>query len=38
MQLELVLRWGDGGPRQTLAIRSLRLVTPTDLNAAGVVP
>lgn len=38
MQLELVLRWGEGGPRQTLAIRSLRLVTPTDLNAAGVVP
>ena len=38
IQLELVLRWGDGGPRQTLAIRSLRLVTPTDLNAAGVVP
>ena len=38
MQLTLTLHWGDGGPRQTLAIRSLRLVTPTDLNAAGVVP
>lgn len=38
MQLDLVLRWGDGGPRQTLAIHSLRLVTPTDLSAAGGAP
>ena len=38
MQLALVLHWGDGGPRQTLAIHSLRLVTPTDLNAMGRVP
>lgn len=35
LQLDLTLRWGDGGPRQTLQLRSLRLVTPTDLNAAG---
>lgn len=38
MQLDLVLHWGEGGPRQTLAIRSLRLVMPTDLSAAGRVP
>jgi general secretion pathway protein I len=38
LQLELTLRWGDGGPHRTLQLRSLRLVTPTDPNAAGVVP
>ena len=38
MELELSVRWGDGGPRRTLVMKSLRLVTPTDINAAGVVP
>ncbi len=38
LQLELILRWGKGGPRETLRLQSLRLVTPTDINAAGVVP
>ena len=38
LQLELTLRWGDGGPREMLRLQSLRLVTPTDINAAGVVP
>ena len=38
LQLELTVRWGDGGPRETLRLQSLRLVTPTDINAAGVVP
>jgi general secretion pathway protein I len=37
MQLELTMRWGKGGPRETLRLQSLRLVTPTDINA-GVVP
>jgi hypothetical protein len=32
------MRWGKGGPRETLRLQSLRLVTPTDINAAGVVP
>ena len=38
LQLELTLRWGKGGPRETLRMQSLRLTTPTDINAAGVVP
>lgn len=38
LQIDLNVRWGDGGRRQTLHLKSLRLVTPTDLNAAGVVP
>ena len=38
LQMELTVRWGDGGPRETLRVQSLRLVTPTDINAAGVVP
>jgi general secretion pathway protein I len=38
LQLDLALSWGEGGPRKTLRVRSLRLVTPTDINAAGVVP
>lgn len=38
LQLELTMRWGKGGPRETLRLQSLRLVTPTDINAAGVVP
>lgn len=38
LQLELTVRWGDGGPREMLRLQSLRLVTPTDINAAGVVP
>lgn len=38
LRLELTVRWGDGGPRETLRLQSLRLVTPTDINAAGVVP
>jgi general secretion pathway protein I len=35
LQLDLTLRWGEAGPRQTLQLRSLRLITPTDLNATG---
>ena len=38
LQLELIMRWGKGGPRETLRLQSLRLMTPTDINAAGVVP
>ncbi len=38
LRLELTVHWGDGGPRETLRLQSLRLVTPTDINAAGVVP
>ena len=38
LKLELTMRWGKGGPRETLRLQSLRLVTPTDINAAGVVP
>jgi general secretion pathway protein I len=38
MELELILRWGEGGPRQTLRVQTLRLITPNDPNAAGVVP
>jgi general secretion pathway protein I len=38
LQLELTMQWGKGGPRETLRLQSLRLVTPTDINAAGVVP
>jgi general secretion pathway protein I len=38
LQLELTMRWGAGGPRETLRLQSLRLITPTDINAAGVVP
>jgi general secretion pathway protein I len=38
LQLELIMRWGKGGPRESLRLQSLRLVTPTDINAAGVVP
>lgn len=34
-QIDLNVRWGDGGPRQTLHLQSLRLVTPTDINAGG---
>jgi len=37
-QLDLVVRWGEGGPRESLRLQSLRLVAPTDPNAAGVVP
>jgi general secretion pathway protein I len=37
-QLELTMRWGAGGPRETLRLQSLRLTMPTDINAAGVVP
>jgi general secretion pathway protein I len=33
MQLQLTMFWGDGGPRKQLRLESLRLVTPTDLNA-----
>lgn len=32
MQLELTLEWGDGGPRERLALRSLRLV-PAGMDA-----
>jgi general secretion pathway protein I len=38
LQLELIMRWGKGGPRETLRMQSLRLMTPTDINAAGVIP
>ena len=38
LQLDLVMTWGEGGPRKSLRVQSLRLVTPTDINAAGVVP
>lgn len=38
LQLDLTMTWGEGGPRKRLRLRSLRLVTPTDINAAGVVP
>ncbi len=38
MELDLILRWGEGGPRQTLRVQTLRLITPNDPNAAGVVP
>lgn len=38
LQLELTVSWGKGGPRETLRIQSLRLTTPTDINAAGVIP
>jgi general secretion pathway protein I len=33
LKLQLTVFWGDGGPRQRLRLESLRLVTPTDLNA-----
>jgi general secretion pathway protein I len=38
LQLDLTLRWGEAGPRQTLQLCSLRLITPTDLNATGGGP
>lgn len=38
MQLRLAVFWGEGGPRQRLRVESLRLVTPTDLNALQGVP
>lgn len=38
MQIDLRVSWGDGGPRQRLDVRSLRLVTPTDINASTLVP
>ncbi len=38
LQLQLTMFWGDGGPRQRLRLQSLRLVTPTDLNAVSGVP
>lgn len=28
MELELTMQWGEGGPRERLALRSLRLVPP----------
>jgi general secretion pathway protein I len=38
LQLELTMRWGKGGPRETLRVQSLRLMTPTDINAIGAIP
>jgi general secretion pathway protein I len=38
LRLQLTMFWGEGGPRQRLSLQSLRLVTPTDVNSAGVVP
>lgn len=38
LQLELTMRWGKGGPRETLRMQSLRLMTPTDINAIGATP
>jgi general secretion pathway protein I len=38
LQLELTMRWGKGGPRETLRVQSLRLMTPTDINAIGATP
>lgn len=35
LQVRLVVSWGDG-PRQRIRLNSLRLVTPTDLNAVPV--
>lgn len=38
LQLDLTLHWGKGDPRETLRLQSLRLVTPTDINGAGLIP
>jgi general secretion pathway protein I len=38
LQLELTMRWGRGGPREVLRLQSLRLMTPTDINATGAIP
>lgn len=38
MRVEVSVAWGEGGPRQRLRLETLRLVAPTDPNAAGVVP
>lgn len=38
MHVEVSVAWGEGGPRERLRLESLRLVAPTDPNAAGVVP
>ena len=38
LQLELTMRWGKRGPRETLRVQSLRLMTPTDINAIGATP
>lgn len=38
MQLDLLVRWGEGGPREHLQLRSLRLVTPDPLQGGGVAP
>ncbi|TXH71576.1 MAG: general secretion pathway protein GspI [Lysobacteraceae bacterium] len=35
LQVRLIVSWGDG-PRQRIVLNSLRLVTPTDLNAVPV--
>lgn len=34
LQLALLVQWRDGGPRDQLAVRSLRLVTPDATQAA----
>lgn len=38
MHVQVTVAWGEGGPRERLRLESLRLVAPTDPNAAGVVP
>lgn len=38
LRLELIMRWGRGGPREILRLQSLRLMTPTDINATGAIP
>ncbi|MBX3713546.1 MAG: type II secretion system protein [Lysobacter sp.] len=38
MRVEVSVAWGEGGPRERLYLETLRLVAPTDPNAAGVVP
>lgn len=35
LQLELVVTWGDGGPRERLQLQSLRLVQPDPAGVAG---
>lgn len=37
-KLHLKMRWGEGRKHERIDVRSLRLVTPTDLNAGGGAP
>ena len=38
MHVQVTVTWREGGPRERLRVDTLRLVAPTDPNAAGVVP